>query len=151
MAYFYGTQTGHVPYGQIHLAPRSILALVMLTNWPWQHGVSSPTGRDTLHTSSWIFWWPLAFVMLMIIIVWMFVVKTSPRPPIWGRKMFSTWKYVFIYFERHSLKMKRFQGKCDGKFFLEAFITHLANPTGIKVSPKGDFVCCVDSSDTAWQ
>ena len=31
MAYFYGTQTGHVPYGQIHLAPRSILALVVLT------------------------------------------------------------------------------------------------------------------------
>ena len=39
---------------------------------------------------------------------------------------------MFIYFERHSLKMKRFQGKCDGKFCL-AFITHLANSTGIKV------------------
>ena len=32
--------------------------------------------------------------------------------------------------------MKRFQGKCDGKFFLEAFTTNLANFTGIKVSPK---------------
>ena len=32
--------------------------------------------------------------------------------------------------------MKRFQGKFDGKFFLEAFIAHLANSTGIKVSPK---------------
>ena len=31
MAYFYGTHTAHPPYGQIHLAPRSILALVVLT------------------------------------------------------------------------------------------------------------------------
>ena len=43
---------------------------------------------------------------------------------------------MFIYFERHSLKMKRFQGKFDGNFFLEAFITHLAKSAGIKVIPR---------------